>query len=202
VGLANLLAALEEQGQRPRSFVFVSSTAVFAQSRGEWVDEDSPAEPEHFSGRRLLEAEGLLRESPLRGTVLRLGGIYGPRRTRLVEKVRQGRAVFGRGRSHYTNRIHRDDCVGALRHLIRMESPESLYLGVDADPAEDSTVMRWLAGTLGAPEPRAATRHEEAERQLRRGNKRCRNTRLVESGYEFLYPTFREGYTAVLSGQR
>src|SRR5262245_25881393 len=81
-GLRNLLAALAERGQKPRRTIFVSSTAVYGQSRGEWVDETSPTTPTHFSGKRLLEAEALLRDSGLTGVVLRLGGIYGPRRTR------------------------------------------------------------------------------------------------------------------------
>jgi nucleoside-diphosphate-sugar epimerase len=59
-GLRNLLEALQVQNQRPHRVCFTSSTAVYAQSSGEWVDEGSPTEPVHFSGRRLREAERLL----------------------------------------------------------------------------------------------------------------------------------------------
>src|SRR5262249_5161006 len=128
-GLRNLIAALSAQGQTPRRTIFVSSTAVYGQTRGEWVDETSETEPAHFSGRRLLEAEALLRESELPAVVLRLGGIYGPRRTRLIDEVRQGRAAIASGGPHYTNRIHRDDCVGALDHLIDHAAPAPCYLG-------------------------------------------------------------------------
>ena len=199
-GLGNLLTVLERQGQRPRCVVLTTSTGVYAQSRGEWVDEDSPTEPEHFSGRRLLEAEALLASGPFRGVALRLAGIYGPRRTRLIERVRKGQAVIARGGPRYTNRIHRDDCAGALDHLLELEDPAPCYIGVDHEPEDEAAVLRWLAGALGAPEPRVAARGEESER--RGGNKRCRNARLVASGYRFRYPSYREGYAATLAESR
>ena len=144
-GLRNLLAALRQQGQSPRRIIFLSSTAVYGQTRGEWVDESSATEPDHFSGRRLLEAEALLRESGVPAIVLRLGGIYGPRRTRLIDEVRQGRAATSRNGPRYTNRIHRDDCVGALDHLIELAEPADCYLGVDCEPAD------WLRFTVSEP---------------------------------------------------
>lgn len=198
-GTRNLLAALVEQGQQPRRIFFVSSTAVYAQGRGEWVDEESPTRPEHSSGRRLLEGEVLLREGPFPVTVLRAGGIYGPRRQRLLELVRAGRAEHAPGPPRYTNRIHRDDLAGALRHLIRMPRPEDLYLAVDCEPVDQATLLRWMAGALGAPAPREVDA-EQAKAFRSRGNKRCRNERLVGSGYRFRYPTFREGYAELIAG--
>src|SRR5262245_6976008 len=171
-GLRNLLAALAAQRQKPRRTIFVSSTAVYGQSRGEWVDETSPTEPTHFSGRRLLEAEAMLRESEFPGVVLRLAGIYGPRRTRLVDEVRQGRAAIARGGPRYTNRIHRDDCAGALDHLIELAEPAACYLGVDCEPEDEAVVLRWLAGVLGASPPRVGG--ADQRRAPRGGNKRCR----------------------------
>ena len=179
--------------------VLTTSTGVYAQSRGEWVDEESPTEPEHFSGKRLLEAEALLASSPFRGVALRLAGIYGPRRTRLIDRVRKGQAVIARV-PRYTNRIHREDCAGAIDHILELEDPAPCYVGVDDEPAEEAVVLRWLAGALGAPEPRVAGRGEESAR--RGGNKRCRNDRLVASGYRFQFPTFREGYAATLAELR
>jgi len=199
-GLRNLIAALAKQGQAPRRTIFVSSTAVYGQSRGEWVDETSETTPEHFSGRRLLEAETLLRGSGLPGVVLRLGGIYGPRRTRLIDEVRQGRAAVARGGPHYTNRIHRDDCVGALDHLIDKPDPAECYLGVDSEPEDEAVVLRWLAGVLGASPPRVAGADQRRER--RGGSKRCRNALLLASGYSFRYPGYRDGYTALLEESR
>jgi nucleoside-diphosphate-sugar epimerase len=198
VGLSNLIEALTRAEERPKRVFFVSSTSVFAQRRGEWVDESSPAEPTHFSGKRLLEAERVLLDSEYAGTVVRFGGIYGPRRTSLVQSVRTGSAVFRRSRTSWTNRIHRDDCAGVLRHLMQHRPLDPLYLAVDCEPVSHSEVLQWLAGTLGAPPPRAVGANDPALREPR-SNKRCRNDRLLETGYRFKYPTFREGYRAVLN---
>jgi nucleoside-diphosphate-sugar epimerase len=197
-GLGNLIDALVDQKQRPKRIFFTSSTSVYGQKDGEWVDESSPTEPASFGGRRLLEAEALLQGGPFPATVVRFGGIYGPRRTGLVERVRAGRLVYQEEPPRYTNRIHRDDCAGALHHLMRLPAPESLYLGVDCEPAPEADVYRWLAGALGAPPPRPGTPDATADPE-RGGSKRCRNQRLLDSGYAFRYPTFREGYAAVLA---
>jgi nucleoside-diphosphate-sugar epimerase len=198
-GLANLIDTLERQGQVPARIFFVSSTAVYAQERGEWVDESSATLPVHFSGRRLLEAEALLRAGPFAATVVRFGGIYGPERTRLVRSVREGRAVFRETPPQWTNRIHRDDCAGVLRHLLGLPNPADLYLGVDCEPARTEDVLRWLAAELDAPSPRKADAEDPAVRATR-GNKRCRNDRLLASGYTFAHPTYREGYRVVIEG--
>jgi nucleoside-diphosphate-sugar epimerase len=197
-GLGNLIDALVEQKQRPKRIFFTSSTSVYGQKDGEWVDESSPTEPASFAGRRLLEAEALLQGGPFPATVVRFGGIYGPRRTGLVERLRNGRAVYQEEPPRYTNRIHRDDCAGALHHLLRLPAPEGLYLGVDCEPAAEADVYRWLAGVLGAPPPRPGTPDATADPE-RGGSRRCRNQRLLDSGYAFRYPTFREGYAAVLA---
>ncbi len=192
-GVRHLLHALDEQGHAPRLF-FTSSTGVYGQSDGEWVDEDSPTAPGSFSGQLLLEGEQLFLGSPFPATILRLGGIYGPGRTSLIDKVRAGEASCAAGRPRHTNRIHRDDAAGALHHLMGLAQPAALYLGVDDEPAARCTVYRWLAARLGVPAP--PTIAEPARR--RGGNKRCRNARLRATGYPFRYPTFREGYAALL----
>jgi nucleoside-diphosphate-sugar epimerase len=197
-GLRHLLEALVRQHQSPRRILLTSSTAVYAQSTGEWVDEASPTEPQHFTGRRVLEGERLLLDGPFPATVLRLGGIYGPGRTSLIGRVRQGLATCRDGPPLYTNRIHRDDCAGALQHLMALPQPDSRYIGVDHEPADYCDVLRWLAAQLGAPPPPVETATNPDTRR-HRTNKRCRNTKLVASGYVFRYPTFRAGYVALLA---
>ena len=130
----------------------------------------------------------------------RLGGIYGPKHTRLLERVRSGQATYRKGGPFYTNRIHRDDCAGALQHLMELDSPGPLYLGVDEEPAEEQAVLQWMAGALGAPDPRPRPEGGSARGTAGRppSNKRCKGDRLRESGYAFTYPTFREGYTALI----
>jgi nucleoside-diphosphate-sugar epimerase len=196
-GISRLLEALAAQKQNPKRIFLLSSTSVYGQDRGEWVDETSPTQPVDFRGKRILEAEKLLGASGQAATIVRLGGIYGPQRMSMIDRVRSGRAVVPRGGTRYTNRIHRDDCAGALRHLMRLPAPEPVYIGVDCEPADDATVFRWLSGAIGAPEPRV-----DAQSGPPRANKRCRNDRLLASGYAFRYPTFREGYSALLTKLR
>jgi nucleoside-diphosphate-sugar epimerase len=196
-GLGNLLEALAAQRQRPRRVLLTSTTGVYGQTEAEWVDEDSPAANDDFRGALPLEGERRLLESPFPATVLRLAGIYGPGRTRLIERVRAGRATCVPGL--WSNRIHRDDCAGALCHLMRVQDAAALYLGVDREPAETCEVQRWLAAALGVPEPPTTAATDPALPGRRRSsNKRCSSRRLVESGYRFRFPTFRDGYGQML----
>jgi len=196
-GLRNLLNVLKRQEQPPRIF-YTSSTAVYAQQSGEWVDESSPTTPDYFSGRYLLEGERYLLNSEFPSTVVRLGGIYGPSRIRLIRIVREGSATYQDGPPRYTNHIHRDDCVGVLAHLMTLEQPDAIYLGVDHEPADRRELLNWLATELGAPASQVEVSSSAGSRQTR-NNKRCNNAKLVESGYVFRYPTYREGYAALLA---
>lgn len=198
-GMHHLLTALRQQRQAPRRIFFTSSTGVYAQSHGEWVDEDSPTEPVRYSGQRLLEGERLLLDSTFPATVVRLAGIYGPGRTRLIDGVRRGTAVYTETSPLYMNLIHRDDCVGVLRYLMRLRWPESLYIGVDHRPVERGTLLRWLAGQLGVAAPPSAAPEAMGLGTHRSGNKRCRNARLLAAGYTFRYPTYHAGYGMILA---
>ena len=197
-GPRNLLEALDKKGARPRRIFFTSSTAVYAQTDGGRVDEESPALPAHYSGHILLEGERAFLESGHPATILRLSGIYGPGRTRLIDAVRSGEAFVHEGPPRFTNRIHRDDCAGALVHLMKMDEPDEIYVGVDDEPADRREVLNWLAERLGAPQPREAA-GGEAPSARAATNKRCSNARLKATGYRFLYPSYREGYAEMIA---
>lgn len=196
-GVANILQALQAQGQRLRRLILTSSTSVYGQLDGAWLDEDAPAQASGFGPESLRAGEELVWNSEHPALVIRFGGIYGPGRSRLIDSVRNGRAVCTPGL--YTNRIHRDDCAGAIAHLLQLENPAGLYLGVDDEPALQCEVMGWLARQLGVAEPpQKAAAGSAAERRMR-ANKRCSNTRLRASAYRFRYPSYREGYRALLN---
>ncbi len=194
-GVGNALHALGKSSGT-RRFFLASSTSVYGQRDGGWVDETAPTEPDGFSGRRVLEGERLLAHSPLPTTVVRFGGIYGPGRQHLIERVRSGKPCVN-DPPQYMNRIHRDDCAGVLRHLMGLEAAESLYLGVDCEPTAQCQVMIWLANKLGVASPQPVALMADAV-SAQAANKRCRNARLQASGYRFKFPTFREGYGALL----
>jgi len=196
-GPRHLLDALVAARVRPERLLFTSSTSVYAQQDGSWVDEDSATEPEHFTGRVLLEGEALLAAGPFPAAALRLGGIYGPGRTRLLESVLAGEARLPAEGARWTNRIHRDDAAGALAHLLALPEIAPLYVGVDREPADRAEVLRWLARELGVPEPPVA--EGASMGRGARSNKRCSSARLQAAGYPFLYPTFREGYAPLVA---
>lgn len=193
-GVANLLQALQTAQQRIKRFFFISSTSVYGQHDGEWVDEHSPAEADSFAGQCLRAGEQLSWKSPYPATVVRFAGIYGPGRTRLLDSIKNGQARCKEG--VYTNRIHRDDCAAMLAHLLRLPEPETrpLYIGVDNKPALHSEVVRWLAQQMRVAAPGVSTAKTRT-----RSNKRCRNQRLLASGFRFIYPSYKEGYAALLS---
>lgn len=192
-GPENLLTALERAGAAPERVLLVSSTGVYGEKEGAWVDEATPPDPAHPRARLLLEGEAVVKRMAPGAIVVRFGGIYGPGRTRMVDRVRSGEAVCPPEPVH-SNRIHRDDCAAALEHLLTISDPRRLYLGVDREPAELCAVYRWLARRLGVPEPQRGSQG----RRRRRSDKRCSSRRLLDSGYEFRYPTYREGYGALL----
>lgn len=207
-GVRNLLNALRQAGQSPQRLLFTSSTSVYAQQQGEWVDEEAPAEADGFSGRCLREGEQLMWRSGWPAAAVRFGGIYGPGRTRLIDSVRTGSATASAGPPIYTNRIHRDDAARVLAHLLEHPALQPLYLAVDDDPAPLNQVLDWLADQLGVSrpprlaqppvKPGAEIRRDSAMRL--RASKRCCNARLRASGFQFRYPSYRQGYAALLSG--
>ncbi len=185
-GAKNLLATL-----RPRTFVYTSSTSVYAQAEGEWVDEASAAEPRHETGKILRETEELVRQG--NGIVVRLAGIYGPGRSALLRKFLSGEARIEEGGDRYLNQAHRDDIAAALLHLIvkkGLESPAILNIS-DNEPITQRDAYTWLAARLNRPLPEVAAR--AAERKRGASNKRVSNRKLRALGWEAQFPTFASG---------
>lgn len=197
-GVRNTLAWLQASGQRPKRLFFVSSSGVYGQQSGEWVDEQSPTEPSSYTGQLMLEAERLAQGSEIPATVVRLTGIYGPGRERMIEQVKKG-CQAAAGGSVYGNRIHADDAAGLLAFLIRADATgaalEPCYIGVDDCPATLAELIDWLRGYLQIS-------HTSDQAAMRRtGSKRCSNARARALGWAPQYPSFREGYAALLNGR-
>ena len=197
-GLRNVLRWLDEHGQRPRRLLFVSSSSVYAQQGGEWVDETAATEPAGYSGRLMLEAERLAVQSGVPATRVRLTGIYGPGREFLLNQVRQGYRV-AQEPPLYGNRIHAEDAAGLLSFLLHADAQgvalQDCYIGVDDAPAPLAEVVDWLRGHMGV------TQWSDQQRVRRTGSKRCSNARARALGWVPRYPTFKEGYAAILGGK-
>jgi len=200
--MGNLLAGLGDH--RPRHVLMASSTRVYAETDGGWVEEDSALSTQDPWAGAIIAAERLLQQSGLAASVIRFAGIYGHAGGRLLARVSRGEICPPTPVS-YTNRIHREDCAGLLSHLLEMAAAgrplAPVYIGADDLPAPRHEVEAWLARRLGAPcaEDGAAVRRAEPTRHNTSGHKRCRNLALHASGYRLAYPDYRSGYAAVLA---
>lgn len=189
-GLGHVIDALQAMDQHLSKLVFTSSTGVYGQDDGSWVDETSPTAPATFTGTRMIEAERVLHRAPWKSISVRFGGIYGPGRTRLLRRARSGEPI-ARHPPRWTNRIHRDDCAGVLEHLLSFDDPAGVYVAVDDEPTMLGDVVDFLCVRAGWPRPLAPAIGEAGDGA--RG-KRCRNRLLRATGYAFRHPTFRHGY--------
>ena len=197
-GLRRCLEWLQRRGQTPKRLLFVSSSGVYAQQGGEWIDETSPAEAQSYSGRVILEAERVALDSGIPASVVRLTGIYGPGREWLLKQVREGYRVAIEP-PLYANRIHAEDAAGLLACLLRADAAgqalDDCYIGVDDAPAPLAEVVGYLRGLMGVS-------HWADEQSVRRtGSKRCSNARARALGWVPRYPSYREGYAAILAGR-
>ncbi len=201
-GIQSLLLALKNVSHNPKHLFFISSTSVYHQNDDSWVDEHAPTEPGSFSGKALLEAESELTRSSIPSTVIRFSGIYGGDRTRLIEQVLEGSHTTYL-KEAYTNRIHEQDCIRLIVHLIRKcligEPLQPLYLASDCQPTRMGAVFDVIRHELiagGIPLPEATQDGTKGKR--RAGSKRCSNRAIRKTGFSFLYPTFKEGYTEMV----
>lgn len=206
LGLVRLLDQLDLG--RLQRVVFVSSTAVYGES-DDWVTEQTPASPEQFNGEILLEAERYLQNRlPDKSVCLRLSGLYGPGRTALLDRLRDGRVTIPGTGTQWASRIHIDDAARACAHLLTHPAPMSCYIGTDGTPYRISELYRALATMLHvtAPETEQQVQQEQGSGPESLGStkkpvtgKRMSNARLLESGFTLLWPDTLEGYRALMN---
>jgi nucleoside-diphosphate-sugar epimerase len=172
--------------------LMVSSTSVYGQTAGEWVTEESPAEPATETGRILREAEKAALDSG--AMVVRSAGIYGPGRSVLLEKFRKGEAVIEGDGSRWINQIHQSDLVAALEHFVQTGEPGQIYNVADDEPVMQHDYYAWCAEFLRKPAPP----HGPIDTNRKRGvtSKRVSNAKLRGTGWRPVYPSFRDGLSA------
>ncbi len=166
-------------------FVFTSSTSVYPQTDGEWVTEESTAEPTRETGRILRETEELILSQG--GIVARLAGIYGPQRSALLQKFLSGQASFT---DRFVNQIHRDDIATALQLLIDQKA-RGIFNVSDHHPLVQRECYAWLAAHLQKPLPLAA--EEPRDRKRGNTNKRVSSEKFQALGWSPHYATFQAG---------
>jgi len=191
VGLENVLQNLNDKvGQ----LIYVSSTGVYGDFGGEWVDENSPTEPQRDGGKACLAAEKLLQKSRFadRSTILRMAGLYGNERvpTKSAVESKQWSKLSATG---YLNLIHVDDAVGAVCAVTDQAFLGETFLVADSNPTLRREYYQYLADMyeLGSIPWGEATPDPNSRGS---SSKRIRNRKLLErTGLELKHPDFRSG---------
>ncbi len=175
---------------RSSTFIFVSSTSVYAQRDGEWVDENSPADPIHERGKILRAAEDFVVGAD--GCVARFAGVYGPGRSVLLRRVLDNEVPRNSQSDRYINQIHRDDAASALLALAENgKAGQGIWNVADDQPLLLSECYRWLGERL----QRELRETERLPAAGKRGNsnKRIKNGKLRGIGWNPTFPSFKEG---------
>jgi nucleoside-diphosphate-sugar epimerase len=195
-GLKNTLSAFADCPELRHVF-FVSSTRMYGQVTEALLDENDIADPVDFGGARLLEAEQYLHQSALdskqwKSTALRLTGIYGVGRNRMIHLAQDlNRWPVA---NHWTNRIHRDDAAAFIVFLITQvlaRTPiEDCYIVTDSCPISMYEVLTWIAQQLGVA---------VNEMKPVQGGKRMSNQRMLATGFKLEYPNYTKGYASLIT---
>jgi nucleoside-diphosphate-sugar epimerase len=183
------------------AFVYVSSTGVFGQDDGSWVDEKTEPKALGETSEILIEAERLVLRGSARGAsarVVRCSGLYGPGRTATIERVRTGALSLGDGDSTWMNFIHRDDAADTVIAALDRGRHGAIYHASDAAPATRREVAQWIAERLGMT---LSTRESGGEPATWRGAHRRVSSEATRSelGLRLAYPSFREGLAPFLA---
>lgn len=201
-GQASILSWVRRQPE-PMSYVYTSSSSVYAQEGGVLVDETADTQSAPPTGQLLLESEAMLAKSELpHWYVLRLTAIYGHGRHHLLDQLRAGtREIAGRG-DYALNMVRLEDIVSALCVALAGEAPSGIYNIADDEPASKAEVLAYLADRLGLPVP-VFNPDNVSARLRRRGGRmphryvsNAKAKRLLAWGPR--YTSYREGYEDLL----
>jgi nucleoside-diphosphate-sugar epimerase len=180
-----------------KHLIFTSSTSVYAQTDGLLVTEIDLAEPNRETGKILRESEDLVLAH--QGTVLRLGGIYGPSRSVPLEKLLTGQATIEGKGERWLNSIHRTDAVSAFC-LAAEHRWTGIFNVVDDTPVTQLEWFQWVCAELRYPLPPFVPR--DLNRKRGWTSKRVSNAKLRSLGWELRYPSFREGISEMLKERK
>ena len=182
---------------------YLSTTGVYGDRQGAWVDETSPINPKTLRSQRRAQIESALLTSPLPTHIFRLPGIYGPGRS-VFDRLRAGTTRNIDKPGHVFSRIHVDDIVQTLWQSMRWPQPRSIYNVADDEPCEPSQLITAAAQLLGMAPPTSIPL-EQAEMSPMAAsfwgeNRRVANHKIkTELGVNLFYPSFRQGLRAILA---
>jgi nucleoside-diphosphate-sugar epimerase len=195
---------------RLTTIAYLSTIGVYGDHQGAWIDETTPPRPASERSRRRVAAEqawlDLAGAHGKTALVFRLAGIYGPGRSQ-IDGLLDGTARRVVKPGQVFNRIHVADIAGLVEAAFDGTPRHTIYNGADDEPAPPQDVVAFAADLVGVPVPPAIP-FEQAElspmgASFYAESKRARNTRAKDDlGWRPLYPTYREGLTAIVAGAR
>lgn len=204
-GLSNAIQSLARHSSSIRKFLYVSSTGVFGQTDGSWVDESSECRPTRDGGRACLEAEQRLQSSPFgdRTIILRCSGLYGPGRIPYLRQLQAGEPLAAPA-DGFLNLVHIDDAAAVVAHAARQLVPPELLVVSDGHPVLRCDYYATLARLLDAPAPRfIAPPANSAALARAGGDKRVRSARLAARlPFPWRYPNHEAGLAAIVASDR
>lgn len=198
-----LLAALSMPHKRPQRIVYISTTGVYGNQHGAWLDEHSPIQAQTARAQKRVDAERQLRRYGQRYgvnvNILRVPGIYGPERLPL-ERLRQGQPVVDYDPPRYYNRIHVDDLVTGLLASARLGRANRVYVASDGTPGTQAEFYHAVAAAASLAPPEHIT-PEQAPKRLSpmtlsflEESRRFSNLRFIqELQVKLRYADFRQG---------
>lgn len=189
------------------AFAYTSSTSVYGQTDGSWVDETAPTQPGTETGQCLVETEQLLltaaQEHGIPVRILRVAGIYGPGRGHLFQQFVRGEARLQDQGQRFLNMIHREDVAGALEATLERGRSGEIYNVCDLEPVTQRDFLQWLADHTGRPLPPPAEPGVGPARKRGVTHKRVSCAKLRrETRWTPHFPTFRDGYADALASLR
>lgn len=198
-GTTNLIAALKNK--KPKRLIHISSTSVYGNHNGDWVDENDDASKDSHedaesreNAQILLKTEEVVKNSGIGFNILRLGGLYGPGRHRL-RAIKEGK-IAPTFSATYVNRIRVEDAASAVFWIYDKGKMGELYLGVDDTPSTQKEFYEWLLEKLSIPKEKMQS--PTTGGHVHGSNKRCLNRKMKSLGFKFQYPNFKEGYASLL----
>ncbi len=202
-GLTALVPAIARSNAFPDWIGCLSTTGVYGDRGGRWVDEQSDLSAISLEGARRVAAERDWRQTGrgmgLTVTTFRLPGIYGPGRS-AFDRLREGTARRIAVPGHVFSRAHRDDIVSALEASLARPRAAGIYNICDDEPAPGEAVIEYAARLLDAEPPPLTTEIPEKSRRFYAENKRVSNALAkAELGWRPRYPSYREGLAAILN---
>ena len=208
---AHLIAALAKAKSLPQHFVYISTSGVYGDCAGAWVDETRPPRPETARAQRRVDAERQLREwgrrSGVRICVLRAPGIYSAQRLPL-KRLREGTPALRTDEDAYTNHIHADDLARMAVAALSFGAPGRMYNASDDSVLKMGDYFDLVADRYGLPRPPRVSRDEAGQRiapsllSFMSESRRLSNGRIKrELRLRLRYPTVREGIAACAAGE-